>query len=210
MVTTGPAPEPAGEGHFDGFPPRVLKHPQGSHKGLVPPAGLGCVWDLGGKEPSLQREGGESGNTGHVLSWTLSSVVIRAPSEIFAEVEDAGAFLWVVFCCVPAGTDPHHLPHSLTFLLPSTNPRQHLDWRAGWDPVGEGLRALACPLPPPGNYGNEVDGLSRPQRPRPRKEPGDEEEVDLIQNSSDDETDEGGDLASVSSTPPMRPQITDR
>ncbi|XP_057597695.1 otoferlin isoform X3 [Hippopotamus amphibius kiboko] len=61
-----------------------------------------------------------------------------------------------------------------------------------------------------GNYGNEVDGLSRPQRPRPRKEPGDEDEVDLIQNSSDDETDEGGDLASVSSTPPMRPQITDR
>ncbi|XP_021552984.1 otoferlin isoform X2 [Neomonachus schauinslandi] len=61
-----------------------------------------------------------------------------------------------------------------------------------------------------GNYGNEVDGLFRPQRPRPRKEPGDEEEVDLIQNSSDDEADEGGDLASVSSTPPMRPQITDR
>ncbi|XP_044118476.1 otoferlin isoform X3 [Neovison vison] len=61
-----------------------------------------------------------------------------------------------------------------------------------------------------GNYGNEVDGLSRPQRPQPRKEPGDEEEVDLIQNSSDDEADEGGDLASVSSTPPMRPQVTDR
>ncbi|XP_004377646.1 otoferlin isoform X3 [Trichechus manatus latirostris] len=61
-----------------------------------------------------------------------------------------------------------------------------------------------------GNYGNEVDGLSRPQRRRPRKEPGDEEEVDLIQNSSDDEGNEGGDLASVSSTPPMRPQITDR
>ncbi|XP_039094290.1 otoferlin isoform X2 [Hyaena hyaena] len=61
-----------------------------------------------------------------------------------------------------------------------------------------------------GNYGNEVDGLSRPQRPRPQKEPGDEEEVDLIQNSSDEDADEGGDLASVSSTPPMRPQITDR
>ncbi|KAM4866871.1 otoferlin isoform 2-T2 [Thomomys bottae] len=61
-----------------------------------------------------------------------------------------------------------------------------------------------------GNYGNEVDGLSRPQRPRPRKEPGDEEEVDLIQNSSDDEGDDSGDLASVSSTSPMRPQITDR
>nr|XP_034369971.1 otoferlin isoform X3 [Arvicanthis niloticus] len=61
-----------------------------------------------------------------------------------------------------------------------------------------------------GNYGNEVDGVSRPPRPRPQKEPGDEEEVDLIQNSSDDEGDEAGDLASVSSTPPMRPQITDR
>nr|XP_036865380.1 otoferlin isoform X2 [Manis javanica] len=61
-----------------------------------------------------------------------------------------------------------------------------------------------------GNYGNEVDGLSRPQRPRPRKEHGHEEEADLIQNSSDEETDEGGDLASVSSTPPLRPQITDR
>ncbi|XP_060221090.1 otoferlin isoform X5 [Meriones unguiculatus] len=61
-----------------------------------------------------------------------------------------------------------------------------------------------------GNYGNEVDGVSRPQRPRSRKEPGDEEEVDLIQNSSDDEGDEGPDLASVSSTPPTRPQITDR
>uniref|UniRef100_G1QPS9 Otoferlin n=1 Tax=Nomascus leucogenys TaxID=61853 RepID=G1QPS9_NOMLE len=61
-----------------------------------------------------------------------------------------------------------------------------------------------------GNYGNEVDGLSRPQRPRPRKEPGDEEEVDLIQNASDDEAGDGGDLASVSSTPPMRPQVTDR
>ncbi|XP_069925439.1 otoferlin [Oryctolagus cuniculus] len=61
-----------------------------------------------------------------------------------------------------------------------------------------------------GNYGNEVDGLSRPRRPRPRKEPGDEEEVDLIQNSSDDEADDSGDLACVSSTPPMRPQITDR
>ncbi|XP_062933970.1 otoferlin isoform X3 [Cynocephalus volans] len=61
-----------------------------------------------------------------------------------------------------------------------------------------------------GNYGNEVDGMARPQRPQPRKEPGNEEEVDLIQNSSDDEADDSGELASVSSTPPMRPQITDR
>ncbi|XP_068927908.1 otoferlin [Petaurus breviceps papuanus] len=60
-----------------------------------------------------------------------------------------------------------------------------------------------------GNYGNQVDGMSRPQRPR-KKESGDEEEVDLIPNSSDDEGDEGGDLVSVSSSPPMRPQITDR
>ena len=79
-------------------------------------------------------------------------------------------------------------------------------------PRGEKTLGPRCPLLPPGNYGNEVDGLSRPQRPRPRprKEPGDEEEVDLIQKSSDDETDEGGDLPSVSSSPPMRPQITDR
>ncbi|XP_023422086.2 otoferlin isoform X3 [Cavia porcellus] len=61
-----------------------------------------------------------------------------------------------------------------------------------------------------GNYGNEVDGLSRPQRPRPRKEHRAEEEADLIQHSSDDEGDDSGDLASVSSTPPMRPQITNR
>ncbi|KAM9062598.1 otoferlin isoform 10-T11 [Sarcophilus harrisii] len=60
-----------------------------------------------------------------------------------------------------------------------------------------------------GNYGNQVDGMSRPQRPR-KKESGDEDEVDLIQNSSDDEGDEGGDLVSVSSSPPMRPQVTDR
>lgn len=87
---------------------------------------------------------------------------------------------------------------------PFTSPRDIHGLDGGWD-VGI-LQATPCL----GNYGNEVDGMSRPPRPRPRKEPGDEEEVDLIQNSSDDEGDEGGDLASVSSTPPMRPQITDR
>lgn len=81
-----------------------------------------------------------------------------------------------------------------------------MDWTEGGMSKERTLKATLCP----GNYGNEVDGMSRPQRPRPRKEPGDEEEVDLIQNSSDDEGDEGADLASVSSTPPMRPQITDR
>ncbi|KAF3849941.1 hypothetical protein F7725_019660 [Dissostichus mawsoni] len=37
-----------------------------------------------------------------------------------------------------------------------------------------------------------------------------EEENELIQNSSEDEADEDADLVSVSSTPPMRPVITDR
>lgn len=141
---------------------------------------------------------------GCVLGWTVSSLIIRAACEIFADMEDMGTIPWQVFYHVRAGTDSQHLPHCLTF------PRQFLDWRAGWGLVVKGLQALTCPLLSPGNYGNEVDGLSRPQRPQPRKNPGDEEEVDLIQNSSDDETEDGGDLASVSSTPPMRPQVTDR
>lgn len=69
---------------------------------------------------------------------------------------------------------------------PFTSPRDIHGLDGGWD-VGI-LQATPCL----GNYGNEVDGMSRPPRPRPRKEPGDEEEVDLIQNSSDDEGDEGG------------------
>ncbi|XP_038606758.1 otoferlin isoform X3 [Tachyglossus aculeatus] len=60
-----------------------------------------------------------------------------------------------------------------------------------------------------GNYGNQVDGLSRPPS-RKKKEGGEEEEVELIQNSSEDEVDEEGDLVSVSTSPPMRPQVTDR
>lgn len=109
-----------------------------------------------------------------------------------------------------SGHRPQHRPHARTFPLPSHKPTvaPGLEGRVG--PCGERTLSPCAPLLPPGNYGNEVDGLSRPQRPRPQKEPGDEEEVDLIQNSSDDETEEGGDLASVSSTPPMRPQITDR
>ncbi|XP_066563265.1 otoferlin isoform X1 [Amia ocellicauda] len=62
-----------------------------------------------------------------------------------------------------------------------------------------------------GNYGNQIDGVNKPIRRR-KKEGGesDEEESELIQNSSEDEADDDGDLVSVSSTPPMKPVITDR
>lgn len=45
-----------------------------------------------------------------------------------------------------------------------------------------------------------------------KKEAGDEdeEETELIQNSSEDEMDEDGDVTSVATTPPMKPVITDR
>lgn len=45
-----------------------------------------------------------------------------------------------------------------------------------------------------------------------KKEAGDEdeEETELIQNSSEDEMDEDGDITSVATTPPMKPVITDR
>uniref|UniRef100_A0A7M4E4R5 Otoferlin n=1 Tax=Crocodylus porosus TaxID=8502 RepID=A0A7M4E4R5_CROPO len=60
-----------------------------------------------------------------------------------------------------------------------------------------------------GNYGNQIDGTGRPS-PRRRKEDGDEEESELLQSLSDDEADEDGELVSVSSTPPLKPLITDR
>ncbi|XP_039638192.1 otoferlin isoform X3 [Perca fluviatilis] len=63
-----------------------------------------------------------------------------------------------------------------------------------------------------GNYGNQIDGVSKPLSAKKKKNDGEneEEESDLIQNSSEDEADEDGDLVSVSSTPPMKPVITDR
>uniref|UniRef100_A0A8C7J303 Otoferlin n=1 Tax=Oncorhynchus kisutch TaxID=8019 RepID=A0A8C7J303_ONCKI len=69
-----------------------------------------------------------------------------------------------------------------------------------------------------GNYGNQIDGVSKPTaaKKKKKKEGGgggesDEEESELIQqNSSEDEADDDGDLVSVSSTPPMKPVITDR
>ncbi|XP_073529917.1 otoferlin isoform X10 [Phyllobates terribilis] len=62
-----------------------------------------------------------------------------------------------------------------------------------------------------GNYGNQVDGTTRPRMMK-KKEGADgaEEETELIQNSSEDEADEDGEMQSVSSTPAMKPFITDR
>ncbi|XP_069584574.1 otoferlin isoform X18 [Ranitomeya imitator] len=62
-----------------------------------------------------------------------------------------------------------------------------------------------------GNYGNQVDGTTRP-RMRRKKEGADgaEEETELIQNSSEDEAEEDGEMLSVSSTPALKPFITDR
>ncbi|XP_062325479.1 otoferlin-like, partial [Osmerus eperlanus] len=61
-----------------------------------------------------------------------------------------------------------------------------------------------------GNYGSEVDGVTKPKSGRKKKGADDEEESELIHNSSEEELDEDGDLASVATTPPMKPVITDR
>ncbi|KAG9336193.1 hypothetical protein JZ751_002540 [Albula glossodonta] len=62
-----------------------------------------------------------------------------------------------------------------------------------------------------GNYGNEVDGVIKPKLGRSRKDgTGSDEESELIHGSSDEETEEDRDLVSVSTTPPMKPVITDR
>ncbi|KAK2890110.1 hypothetical protein Q8A73_018410 [Channa argus] len=63
-----------------------------------------------------------------------------------------------------------------------------------------------------GNYGNQIDGVSKPSSTKKKKKDSEseQEENELIQNSSEDEADEDGDLVSVSSTPLMKPFITDR
>ncbi|XP_016085593.1 otoferlin isoform X8 [Sinocyclocheilus grahami] len=64
-----------------------------------------------------------------------------------------------------------------------------------------------------GNYGNQIDGVSKPASAKKKKEGGgesEEEETELIHNSSDEEAEDDGDLTSVPSTPPMKPVITDR
>ncbi|XP_041105709.1 otoferlin-like isoform X1 [Polyodon spathula] len=62
-----------------------------------------------------------------------------------------------------------------------------------------------------GNYGNQIDGVNKPTIHRKKKDggDGDEEESELLQNSSEDEAEDDGDLVSVSTTPPMKPVITD-
>ncbi|CAH2245481.1 otoferlin isoform X1 [Pelobates cultripes] len=62
-----------------------------------------------------------------------------------------------------------------------------------------------------GNYGNQIDGTTKPST-RKKKDGGDgvEEESELLQNSSEDEGDDDGEMQSVSSTPAMKPLITDR
>lgn len=62
-----------------------------------------------------------------------------------------------------------------------------------------------------GNYGNQLDGASKPvKRKKKGRGEGDDEESELIHNSSDEEPEEDSDLVSVSSTPVMKPVITDR
>ncbi|XP_060919336.1 otoferlin-like [Labrus mixtus] len=60
-----------------------------------------------------------------------------------------------------------------------------------------------------GYYGNEIDGVAQPKT-KGKKRDGDEEETELIHNSSEEEMDDDGDLTSVAITPPMKPVITDR
>ncbi|PKK17997.1 otoferlin, partial [Columba livia] len=62
-----------------------------------------------------------------------------------------------------------------------------------------------------GNYGNQLDGMSKPVLRRKKDGgDGDEEESELLQNSSEDEGDEDGELVSVSSSQPVKPLVTDR
>ncbi|XP_040204324.1 otoferlin isoform X7 [Rana temporaria] len=62
-----------------------------------------------------------------------------------------------------------------------------------------------------GNYGNQVDGTTRPNlRKKKEGSDGGEEETELLQNSSEDEAEDDGEMQSVSSSPSMKPSITDR
>ncbi|XP_060549087.1 otoferlin isoform X2 [Pantherophis guttatus] len=62
-----------------------------------------------------------------------------------------------------------------------------------------------------GNYGNEIDGISRPTIKK-KKDGGDgnEEESELLQNDSDEEANIDGEFFSVSTSPALKPLITDR
>ncbi|KAG8122975.1 hypothetical protein E2320_018411, partial [Naja naja] len=62
-----------------------------------------------------------------------------------------------------------------------------------------------------GNYGNEIDGMSRPTIKK-KKDGGDgnEEESELLQNDSDEEIIIDAEFFSVSTSPALKPLITDR
>ncbi|XP_019746094.1 otoferlin-like isoform X2 [Hippocampus comes] len=60
-----------------------------------------------------------------------------------------------------------------------------------------------------GYFGDELDGANQPKLQGKKKAEG-EEETELIRDSSEDEMDDDGDLASVATTPPMKPVVTDR
>ncbi|KAM9788060.1 otoferlin-like [Syngnathus typhle] len=60
-----------------------------------------------------------------------------------------------------------------------------------------------------GYYGDELDGANQ-SKSQGRKKADGEEETELIRDSSEDELDDDGDLASVATTPPMKPVVTDR
>ncbi|XP_013928402.1 PREDICTED: otoferlin-like, partial [Thamnophis sirtalis] len=62
-----------------------------------------------------------------------------------------------------------------------------------------------------GNYGNEIDGMSRPTIKKKRDGgDGNEEESELLQNDSDEEANIDGEFISVSTSPALKPLITDR
>ncbi|XP_077187228.1 otoferlin isoform X6 [Paroedura picta] len=62
-----------------------------------------------------------------------------------------------------------------------------------------------------GNYGNEIDGMSKPVIKKKKEGgAGNEEASELLQNSSDEEGNEEEEFVSISTTPPMKPLITDR
>ncbi|XP_010211914.1 PREDICTED: otoferlin [Tinamus guttatus] len=62
-----------------------------------------------------------------------------------------------------------------------------------------------------GNYGNQIDGMTKPTLRRKKEGgDGDEEESELLQNSSEEDGDEDGELISISSSQPMKPLVTDR
>lgn len=75
---------------------------------------------------------------------------------------------------------------------------------------GEG-KGFRSPPSSQGNYGNRIDGTAKLSLKK-KKEGGDgkQEDSELLQRSSEDEADDDGELASVSSTQPVKPLITDR